>query len=398
VTGPGSGAAGPYSRSAVSAAALDQMQSKHNPIGSILAGSWRAEPGAANVSETALAGCLPVLSTTGAAGLAWRRVSRNPSLRTTDGAERLHGLARQQAVDAMLHDRALAALATLFEAEGLQPIVFKGAALAPYYAERHLRPMGDVDLCAPPGRFDDLAECFRRNGFQQFAASEDPDRGRVLCFLSPGALADTDLEIDLHEHFERYRLAPLDEVFARARPLQVGARSVLTLAVEDHLRLVALHYLLHGGWRALSLCDIAAMLEAVPPEVDWDLCLGPAPHRRRWLSLTFELAHHLLDARLDALPPECREPRLPEWLTATVLGAWQEPFSDHDARPLLSYVWRHRRRRFLAELLARWPNPIRATVELDAGFSGLPRWPYQLAHFIRSSVRGIAKGLRPQPW
>jgi hypothetical protein len=298
-----------------------------------------------------------------------------------------------QALNAARDDTALSELARLFCESGARPMLFKGWAVAQHYAERHLRPMGDVDLCAPPGRFDEVVDLLLQRGFRRYSALTEAERGRVLGFMSPDGWPGNDLSIDLHERLDRFGLAPLPELFSRAVPRQAGDHEILVPATEDHLRLVVIHYLAHGAWRPLSLCDVAAMVESLPPQFDWDLCFGSVPHRRRWLACTLQLAHDLLAARLDGVPATCREVP-PEWFRATILREWEKPFSEHHARPNLGYVWRHRPHRLPAELAGRWPNPIRATVEIDGDIGPLPRWPYQLAHFSRSVLRAIATGIR----
>jgi hypothetical protein len=38
-------------------------------------------------------------------------------------------------------------------------------------------------------------------------------------------------------------------------------------------------------------------------------------------------------------------------------------------------------------VLARWPDPISATFNVQGSFNDLPRFPYQLADFILLSMR-----------
>ena len=370
------------------------MQNEHHPVCDILTGSWRAEPDPLSVSQAALSVSVSVLASTGAGGLAWHRIARNAPLRASSHANQLRSCAQMQVLDAARHDLALGDLTRLFHRHGVEPLLFKGWAMAHHYSERHLRPMGDVDLCAPPGRFDELADLFRRHGFHQLSATASVHNGRTLCLTSPSGSSGKHLMIDLHEGLDKFFLPPLEDVFARAVQLQVGDHSILAPAAEDHLRISAIHFLLDGGWRPLSLCDVAAMLETLPPAFDWDLCLGAEPRRRRWVACTLQLAHELLGARLDDVPECYRVRGMPRWLSATVLREWKKPFSEHHARPRISFVWRHRRYEFVGEILARWPNAIRSTVELDADFTMLPRWPYQLAHFARTIGRFVVRDFR----
>jgi hypothetical protein len=297
-------------------------------------------------------------------------------------------------LDAARHEQALGDLTLLFHQNDVEPLTFKGWAIAHHYSERHLRAMGDVDLCAPPGRFDELADLFRRHGFHQLNATADVIQGRTMCFTSPSGSSGKHLMIDLHERLDKFFLPPLGDVFARAIRLQVGDRSILAPAAEDHLRIIAIHFLRDGGWRPSSLCDVGAMIEGVSPAFDWELFLGDAPQRRLWVACTLQLAHELLGARLDNVPERYLIHSMPKWLSTTVLREWKKPFSKHHARPRISFVWRQHHYEFLGEILARWPNAIRSTVELDADFNKFPRWPYQLAHFARMIGCFVGRGFR----
>jgi hypothetical protein len=373
------------------------MSNQHHPICEILRGSWRAEPEPLSVSEASLAESIPVLASTGAGGLAWNRVAQNASLRVSSSGEELRNSARILALDVVRHDLALGDLARMFHENGVKPLLFKGWALSHYYSERRLRALGDIDLCAPPGRFDALADILRRQGFFELNATDGQANGRTKLFTSMNAASGKYLMVDLHEGLEKFRLPPLEDVFARAVQLQAGNHFLLVPAAEDHLRIIAVHFLRDGGWRPSSLCDVGAMIEALPPAFDWDLCLGKEPRYRRWVACTVALAHEFLGARLDAFPEECRVRDTPKWLSAAVLRAWRKPFAHHKARPLFAEVWRHHRADLVAEILARWPNGIRATIELDVDIDNRPRWPYQVAHFTRLIGQFLWRGVRSRP-
>ncbi len=370
------------------------MLKQPSPVGNILAGSWRAEPGQLSAPLDLRPESVSVLTSTGAGALAWNQISRDPSLRSADGAGELRDYARLQALNAARNEMALKDLARLLNCNNVNALLFKGWSVARHYSKPHLRPMGDVDLCALPGRFNDLVDVLHRYGFRQYASTDKANRGRGMCFATPFGWPGKALAIDLHEKLGRFFLSPLEDVCARAVPLLVGDCSFLTLSAEDHLRLVTIHFLLDGGWRPLWLCDVSAMLETLPPAFDWDLCLGPEPRRRRWVACTLQLAHELLGANLDRVPECYRVDQLPGWLRATVLREWKKPFSEHHARPLIGYTWRHRRSKLVREVLARWPNAIRSTAELDADFSSLPRLPYQLALFARRFGYGVVREVR----
>lgn len=370
---------------------------RSHPVGALLAGSWRARPVPASIPAASLATSLPVLTSTGASGLAWNRIKRDARLSATGPAEALRRHAQALVLETARHETALGCLIERLDGIGIAPVLFKGRAAAQHYAQPHLRPMGDVDLCAHPGRFDDTARFLRSCGFRARSAGAGAGNGRTLLLASPEDWPGRRLLVDLHERLDKFFLGPVEAVFARSRTLRLGERIVPVPAAEDQLRIAAIHFLRDGGWRPLSLCDVAALLESLPPPFDWELCLGPDRRRRRWIACTFELAHALLGADLGAVPAAHRVPDMPSWLSRTVLRAWNKPFARHRPRLAFSSVLRHDRSSLPADALARWPNGIRASIELGAAFTWLPRWPYQFLFFAKGMARFALRASRAGP-
>jgi hypothetical protein len=214
--------------------------------------------------------------------------------------------------------------------------------------------------------------------------------GLSLDWDLPGQVTRVDLQRDL----DRFSLTPLEDVFARAERVPVGKANVLCPAPEDHLRLICLHFLEHGGWRPIWLCDVGAMLETIGPDFDWDLCLGSDRLVRQQVLTVVALARALLDARLDAVPERYQLERLPRWLEHAIMKQWSRPSSAYFPRPLFSRVltrWPHT---IASEIAARWPDPIRATFELGRELDDRPRWPYQAELFARSMSSFLAKSMR----
>ena len=372
------------------------MPSVSQSVSEVLKGCWRLRPDPASISEGSLVASLGVLTSTGAGGLAWNRIKGNSRLAASRSGEDLQRHAQMLALDAARHETALGALAQLFQGARIMPLHFKGWAAAQYYGAVHLRAMGDVDLCAPPGRFDAVDHLLRGEGFRELSSSASPEHGRTVLLRSPAQWPGKRLLVDLHERLDKFFLGPLEEVFSRAQRAQLGSYPLLVPGPEDHLRIVAMHFLRDGGWRASTLCDVGAMLERLPVGFDWDLALGVEPRQRRWIVCTLELASILLGAPLENMPAACRVRKPPSWLRRTVLRSWERPMSHHRARVPFAWILRHHQSSVPEEALARWPNGIRASVELNAPFTRLPRWPYQLLFFARSigrfAVRGLSAG------
>lgn len=333
-------------------------------VASALAGAWRLSPSPLSLSPAALAGIAPLLLGTGAAGLAWWRI-QDPALRASPGALKLQQAYRQQTVLAPVRERQLLQAVTLLRTAGTEPVLFKGWVAARLYAQPGLRPYGDIDLCARP---------------EEYAAARAALAG----------LAGQECPVDLHRGIRRLDDRDLEEVYRRSCVAPLGQTDVKVLGPEDHLRLLCLHLLDHGAWRAIWLCDVAAALESRPADFDWDYFLRGTHRRSDWAACALVLAHQLLGARLDDAPPAVRTKELPRWLAPAVLARWG---AGHRHRERL--IYHIRRRRGIWETLRQsWPDPITATVGVRGPINGLPRLPFQLAQCLKRSAQIVLQRLR----
>jgi hypothetical protein len=318
-----------------------------------------------------------------------------PSLRDKPEAAILQDTYRTFVVEEMKYAASLRFLVELFAEAGLEPLFFKGPAVSRHYCESHLRPSGDIDICAPPGRHDECRNLLRRHS-NSLASSPgiglSQETGQFVVHCGPGERA---CEVDLHSSLERFALRSLEAVFARSELIKLGGASIRVPAADDHLRLVAIHFLSHGGWRPVWLCDIAAMLEDLPQNFDWDRCLGDEPRTARWISSAIELAHRLLGASVDRMPSNSRIQRLPKWLTRTVLKEWQTPVETRYRGASLTFALARPQhwldpRKLVVDIKARWPNAIQATIETGGSFDEGARLPYQALAFGRARIEGFA--------
>ena len=65
----------------------------------------------------------------------------------------------------------LADLASILEQEGIELLTFKGWSLAQYYHPPAHRPLGDIDLCVPPGRYAEAADLIAAHSGQARSSS-----------------------------------------------------------------------------------------------------------------------------------------------------------------------------------------------------------------------------------
>lgn len=352
-------------------------------VAELLAGAWSHEPAPLGIHFPALASIVALLVDCGAGPLAWQRIARSPHLNGSPEAATLQQAFRHAALEELRKAEMLRQIARILNSAGVEPLIFKGWAIARHYAAPHLRPFGDFDLCSPPGAHARTLQVLNEAAV---APLDNAHAGYALGQVSidlgkwPGYA-----QVDLHADLEKFLMPDLDAIHGRSRRVELDGAVVRIPAEEDHLRLIAIHFLRHGGWRPLWLTDVAALLESVPDRFDWDLCMRSDKRVSRWIACVIALSHRLLGARVDHVPARYRVERPPDWFVGAVLREWgTERFS---MRPL---KWAMRKPRLIpAELKARWPNPIVATIEAAGEFNGAPRLPFQLRSLGRQGFRRL---------
>ena len=316
-------------------------------LATLLRDTFRAAPvDAMEVPASVLASA----EVSGAEALVRRRLGDVPS-----------NVERFQALEQLRRERWLAAVFAAFAAHGIQAATFKGWALGRLYGRPGLRPVGDVDLLV------------RR---------EDLDHARsVLAGFEGGA--EVDVQADL------FRYLPdrtLEQLLTSSERISIAGGEVHVLGTSDHLRLVCLHQLHHGSWRPLWLCDVAVLVELLPPDFPWSECLQGSRHLGEGVLAVVELARRWLGARPAVEPPGSE---VPEWFERAVQRAWHRGYRPTPER-LVGIAWA----RLPGALRARWPDPLSSTLHLDAPFHGLPRLPIQVAELVRRGSRHAARRWR----
>ena len=325
--------------------------------------SWRRSPPSDGLSAHDLEFVTPLLYGSGAAGLGWWRL-RETSLRDTPSGELLHQAFRLLALQANIHQTKIQKVFQLMRAEGVEPILLKGWAIARLYPQPALRPYGDIDLFVRPQDF----------GIANRVIESAEARG---CW------------VDLHARISELSDTSTEDLFARSHLVSCGDEQVRVLGAEDHFALLAIHLLKHGAWRPTWLCDLGLLLESMSDDFDWNLCLSKNQRRANWILSAVGVAQELVGAEIGNEEIAARSREIPAWLVRSVLKEWETPFAidqppmSHRA-PMRSYL-RHPRG-FLSDLAHRWPNPILATVSVNGKFNRLPRLPYQLANCISRSI------------
>jgi Uncharacterised nucleotidyltransferase len=344
-------------------------------IATLLEGAWRAAPPPLALPAAQLASIVPKLVGTGTGGLAWWKTRGLdpqcvPALDTLAACHRLHCLEAFM-LEVRLHE----VVQTLRHNDGIEPLLAKGWAVARLYPAPGLRPYGDFDLHIEKQR---LSGRLYTEDYQPMASW-----------------------LDLHQDLPEMPDRSFTEAFRRAELVPLRSTVIRVLGPEDHLRLLCLHFVRHGGWRPLWLCDIAALAESLPPGFDGDYFWSGEPRYGLWVRAVLGLAQRLLGARLpDKLAGGTDEGCA--WLQTAVLQTWgsraigdsltrdQRPFRSHLLRPW--GLWRAVR--------CRLPNAIEASFHLEQRADELPRlawlrWRFLLDRGKRYLARSIAPPLRP---
>ena len=328
-------------------------------VAKTLAAAWRAHQTPLSLLPSQLAVAAPILLGSGAGGLGWWRI-RGSTLEHSDIGVQLHQAFRLHALQAAIYEEQLRRAVTILQSRGIDPLLFKGWAIARSYPSVGLRPYGDIDLLVHPTQYK-LADTLLKD-----AAVQHP------------------LYVDLHDSCFLLEDRSYDAMYSRAPSVLLGNGSVRVLGPEDHLRLLCLHLLKHGVPGPLWLCDIGLVLESIPPKFDWDLCLRGDRVRAGWVACVLGLAHRLLGADLGACPFATQADSLPDWLIPDVVYQWGTGRRP-DTRRAVSYL--KNPRGWVEGLRARWPSSILANVFLNRAFNDNAQLPIRLKVFTLRCVR-----------
>lgn len=349
--------------------ALPQNASPAEMLAQLLRGAWRAEPPGLALNETQIRAVAPLAVKGGGAGLAYWRLRRVPEFaafaQETLRAEYVtNGL---RAASVLYH---LPLLVNALRDAGIEPLLFKGWAIARHYPELALRPTGDVDLFVSAAQSERAARIVRE-------------------LQTEGFTVDLHTGTEEAEHSTHVTGRTLDDLYARSVTVPLGVTQVRVLSPEDHLHLLVMHFLRHGGWRPLWLCDIAVALETRPREFDWTRALGNA-RTADWIACVAGAAHALLGAQVDDTPIAARAKRIPAWLPRAILREWNDPDYLRHVRPVPLRHLKRNPKAWRTAFRGRWVfNPIESSVKLGAPFNETPRVWYQARYWLARSVNLI---------
>jgi hypothetical protein len=179
---------------------------------------------------------------------------------------------------------------------GIEPVVWKGPALATRYPEPGLRPMSDIDVIVPVDRHPDAIAALQRAGWRSVASHKRQYDTALLHPSAPGFPVEVHFSLDAWRH--RPNRLRSEELWARRRPIDLWGVAAYGLAPDDEVVAVAAHAgkPWHGFTRLLWATDLAVLAD----DADWTAVKERA---EIYDCRTVVAVGLLLAARVGASPP-----------------------------------------------------------------------------------------------
>jgi hypothetical protein len=253
----------------------------------------------------------------------------------------------------------------LFRENGIEPVLIKGWAVAREYPEMYQRFFSDIDLSVAPDDYEKALQLVE-------------------------GIEGGNLNIDLHCGLRHLDTLEWDRLFANSEVELIDEVPVRILRVEDHLRVLCVHWLTDGGAYKDRLLDIYYLLQNNADKFDWDACFHAIDeNRREWIIKTIALVHKYHPLDVSKLPFAVGIDSIPKWFTKALEKEWA---SETRLQPL--HVYLNSRKELWKQLKKRFPpNAIQSTVLMNGKFDESPRLFYQLGSIFQRLKPSIKKTL-----
>lgn len=246
---------------------------------------------------------------------------------------------------------------------GFEPILIKGWAAAKNYPPDRPRYYADIDIAVSTTDYEEAS--------REIVASRSSLSG-----------------VDLHNELRHLDSVPWPTLFARSQVFELDSGHIRILSAEDHLRVLATHWLTDGGANKERLWDIYYAVANRPADFDWTKCLDPVSETRRgWVICAIGLAHKYLDLPLEDLPFRDEALKIPEWVIKTVEKEWA---NNEPHMPLQTCLGD--RKLFLRQFRKRFPpNPIEATIQTESPINETGRTAIQLRNAFQRAMPSLSR-------
>jgi hypothetical protein len=250
------------------------------PTAHLLWEACRPDPDPAGVRRALAGGADLSLAVTAAdehriSPLLWRALGAADALDAL-GPERaaLHGTADAFAMEGLLLiPRAVALSVRPLTDVGLEPVIFKGPAVAARYPRPGLRPMEDIDLLLPRAHHARALEALTASGWRVVREAEGEQYDTVLAHDEVPSLF-LELHFGLEAASQRVTALDPEKLWALRQPAEVAGTPAFVLPQNEELVVLAAHAGKphHGFVRLVWIADLAMIVraaEAAGHPVDW---------------------------------------------------------------------------------------------------------------------------------
>ncbi len=196
-------------------------------------------------------------------------------------------------------------LSSLFHAEGLLAVPYKGPILAAQaYGDPGLRQFADLDFAVTQRDIYRAQAVLLKEGYRaSFGEVAQGEGAKPTLSEYQYIRPEWNVVVELQtETTLRYFPRPLDfeEMGRRLEPIPLAGAEACTFSAEDTLLLLSVHGAKHFWERLLWITDIAELLQA-SSGVDWKKAYARGEEFKagRMLRLALYLAHAMLDAPLE---------------------------------------------------------------------------------------------------
>ena len=174
--------------------------------------------------------------------LLWRALGRSGSLDVLGTDRALGGVRDALKMEALLLlPRAVALAVQPLTDAGLEPVVFKGPAVAARYPEPGLRPMDDIDLLLPQADHRRALDALGQAGWQVARAGDDAYDTSLIHGEVPSLFLELHYGLEYASHRVSAPALDADTLWACRQPLDCAGTPAFGLPPAEELVMLAVH-------------------------------------------------------------------------------------------------------------------------------------------------------------
>lgn len=241
---------------------------------------------------------------------------------------------KYQMLNYQLNLRKVEEIYELFGRYEISPILIKGLAAAMIYPKPFQRVFSDIDLAVAPNQYE----------------------------MAQKIIKDHNFNIDLHRGLRHLDTLDWETLAHNSVVVKLKTANIRVLCLEDHLRVLCVHWLNDGGADRARLWDIYFALLKKGDNFEWERFYGVVnPRRKKWLMTVVLLVRDYFGLELKNVPFDTDEYHLPIWVKAEIEKDWK---NDTRLKPLQDVV--KNRKELLKQIKKRIPpNNLQAIIETE---------------------------------